>query len=81
MPRRERLSQVQRTAFVGVPTDREGLLLRYTLGTDDRALVAAKRSDGNRLGFTLQLAYLRYPGQTLSPETETPAELVTFLAH
>jgi hypothetical protein len=80
MPRRERLSPVQRAALVGIPTDREGLALRYTLGADDRALVSSKRSDRNQLGFTVQLAIFRYPGQALTPETEPPAELVTFLA-
>jgi hypothetical protein len=29
MPRRERLSPVQRTALVGIPMDREGLTRHY----------------------------------------------------
>jgi TnpA family transposase len=67
MPRRERLSRVQRAALIGIPTDRDGLVRYYTLSAADRGLIAAKRGDRNRLGFAMQLAYLRHPGQALRP--------------
>ena len=35
MPRRERLSDVQRSALVGVPTDPESLARYYTLDARD----------------------------------------------
>ncbi len=80
MPRRERLSPAQRAALVGIPTDREGLARHYSLSARDRELLASKRSDRNRLGVAVQLALLRQPGQALGPDTEAPAELLTFLA-
>jgi TnpA family transposase len=80
MPRRERLSRVQRIALIHIPTDREGLAHHYTLTGEDRALIAEKRADRNRLGFAVQLAYLRYPGQALGADEEPPAELLAFLA-
>lgn len=63
MPRRERLSVAQRAALIGIGTDRQGLTRYYTLNARDRELLATKRSDRNRLGFAVQLAYFRHPGQ------------------
>ena len=56
MPRRERLSRVQRAALIGIPTDRDGLARHYTLSAQDRVLIAAKRGDRNRLGFAIARA-------------------------
>lgn len=80
MPRRERLSPAQRAALIGIRTDREDLARHFTLGVRDRELLANKRSDRNRLGFAVQLAYLRHPGQALGPDEEPPSELLAFLA-
>lgn len=62
MPRRERLSDVQRSALVGVPTDPESLARYYTLDARDLALIRTKRGEHNRLGYAVQLAYLHFPG-------------------
>jgi hypothetical protein len=80
MPRRERLSDVQRSALVGVPTDPESLARYYALDARDLALVRTKRGDHNRLGYAVQLAYLHFPGQALTAEASPPAELIAFLA-
>ncbi len=80
MPRRERLSEVQRAALVGVPTDPESLARYYTLNACDPALIRTKRGDHNRLGYAVQLAYLHFPGQALTVEASPPAELIAFLA-
>jgi hypothetical protein len=34
----------------------------------------------NRLGFAVQLCYLRFPGQAMTFETKPPAELLTCVA-
>jgi len=80
MPRRERLSEVQRSALVGVPTDPESLARYYTLDARDLALIRTKRGDHNRLGYAVQLAYLRVPGRALTAEALPPPELIAFLA-
>ena len=80
MPRRERLSDVQRSALVGVPTDPESLARYYTLDARDLALIRTKRGEHNRLGYAVQLAYLHFPGQALTVEASPPAELIAFLA-
>jgi hypothetical protein len=58
MPRRERLSPVQRSALMGIPTDREGLSRHYMLNAHDRSLIAERRGDHNRLGIGAALALL-----------------------
>ncbi len=80
MPRRERLSDVQRSALVGVPTDPESLARYYTLDARDLALIRTKRGDHNRLGYAVQLAYLHFPGQAVTVEASPPNELLAFLA-
>jgi hypothetical protein len=55
MPRRERLSDVQRSALVGVPTGPESLARYYTLDARDLALIRTKRGEHNRLGYAVQL--------------------------
>ena len=65
MPTRELLSPAQRAQFLCVPADMsEQMLARYyTLSDDDRSLIKQRRRNHNRLGFAVQLAYLRFPGR------------------
>ena len=80
MPRRQRLSDVQRSALVGVPTDPESLARYFILDVRDLSLVRTKRGAHNRLGYAVQLAYLHFPGQALTAEASPPPELIAFLA-
>jgi Domain of unknown function (DUF4158) len=73
MPRRERLSEVQRSGLVGVPTDPESLARYYTLDARDLSLIRTKRGEHNRLGYAVQLAYLHFPGQALTVEASSPS--------
>jgi hypothetical protein len=53
----------------------------FFLDDGDRAMVAALRGDHNRLGFSIQLATVRYIGRFLPDPLEgVPAEAVDFLA-
>jgi hypothetical protein len=53
----------------------------YVLSADDLALVRAKRRAINRLGFSIQLCLLRYPGQGLRPGEHPPEAMIGFVAH
>ena len=81
MPRRESLSAVQREALLALPTGTEEIALRYTLGESDLALIRQRRGAHNRLGFAVQLCYLRYPGIQLTPETEPPGVPLIFVQY
>lgn len=79
MPRRHILSERQRSALFDLPTDELSLLRHYTLGDDDLAHIQERRRPENRLGFTLQLCALRYPGRALAPGEVIPHEVLSFI--
>jgi hypothetical protein len=63
MPHRALLSSEQRTRLFSIPVDQAEMARHYVLSTQDQAIVRAKRRASNRLGFTVQLCVLRYPGR------------------
>ena len=44
----------------------------YTLSSEDRALIRERRRAANRLGFAVNLAYMRYPARVLGVEELRP---------
>ncbi|KXF55416.1 hypothetical protein AXA44_37810 [Rhodococcus sp. SC4] len=52
----------------------------FHLDDEDRRLIAARRRDHNRLGFTLQVVTVRHLGMFLPDPLEVPSELVEYLA-
>ena len=62
MARRQLLTDEERQALFGIPTDPDGLARCFTLSRSDRDLVAERRSDASRLGYAVQLALLRHLG-------------------
>jgi hypothetical protein len=66
MPRRSILSASDRVNLLAMPTTQDELIRHYTFSDSDLALIRKRRGDSNRLGFALQLAYMRYPGIVLS---------------
>lgn len=67
MPRRRVLTDSQLEALFALPTSEADLIRHYTLGPDDLAVINRRRRPHNRLGFTLQLCALRYPGRLIRP--------------
>jgi hypothetical protein len=66
MPRRELLTSAQREALLAFPKEEAELLRHYTFSTHDFAVIRRCRGDHNRLGFAVQLCYLRFPGRLLA---------------
>ena len=81
MPRRSLLSAEQRARLLGVPDTSEAMARHYLLSPDDLALIRRKRRPGNRLGFTLQLCLLRFPGRILAPGETPSMPMVAFVAN
>jgi TnpA family transposase len=52
----------RRTLF---PTEKSELIRLYTFSEQDLSVIKQRRGDANRLGFTVLLCALRYPGQAL----------------
>jgi hypothetical protein len=65
MPRRSILSASERESLLALPDNRDDLIRRYTLSQSDLSIIRQRRGAANRLGFAVQLSYLRYPGVVL----------------
>ena len=68
MPRKAVLSAAQQAALIALPPSKEDLRLHYTLSENDLAIIRSRRGPHNRLGFAVQLCYLRFPGQAMTFE-------------
>jgi TnpA family transposase len=80
MPRKAVLSVAQQAALTALPAAEHDLRLHYTLSENDLSIIRSKRGAHNRLGFAIQLCYLRFPGQAMNLEAEPPAELLAYVA-
>lgn len=80
MPRREILTERQRLNFNTPTTDGRTMVRYYTLSVDDLTLIDQRRSDHNRLGFAVQLCYLRFPGRVLKEGEQPPMAMLDFIA-
>ena len=65
MPRRSILSASERDSLLALPDSRDDLIRRYTFSESDLSIIRQRRGAANRLGFAVQLCYLRYPGIVL----------------
>src|SRR4051812_37626267 len=72
MPRRRVLTEAQLETLFALPTTEADLALHWTLSPADHAAIQGRRGDHNRLGFTVQLCALRYPGRLLRPGETIP---------
>ena len=62
MPRRSILSAAERESLHALPDTNEELIRHYTLSESDLSIINQRRGAANRLGFAVQLCYLRFPG-------------------
>ncbi len=52
----------------------------YTLSSDDLALIAQRPRPSYRLGFTVQLAYHRFPGRTWTASEAGSPQVLSYMA-
>ncbi|MGO9016192.1 MAG: Tn3 family transposase [Dissulfurispiraceae bacterium] len=75
MSRRSLLTAAERASLFAFPSDEDELVQHYSFSEKDLSLIFQHRGDHNRLGFAVQLCYLRYPGYAL-PVNDTPPNTV-----
>lgn len=63
MPRRSILTTAEKESLMAIPENEEDLIRYYTFSDTDISIIRQRRGAANRLGFAVQLCYLRYPGQ------------------
>ena len=80
MPHQELLTEAQRLILQAPASDERGMVRHYTLTSEDLVLIGRRRRDPNRLGFTIMLCYLRFPGRILQQGEQPPAALCAFVA-
>ena len=80
MPRRSILSASERESLLAVPDDQDELIRHYTFNDPNLSLIRQRRGDANRIGFAVQLCYLRYPGYALPTDAAPPPALLAFVA-
>ena len=65
MPRRSILSAAERENLLALPDSKDDLIRQYTFSDTDLSIIRQRRGPANRLGFAVQLCYLRFPGVIL----------------
>ena len=79
MPRRNLLTPADWAILLAFPTTDDELLRHYTFSEVDLSAIRQRRGNHNRLGFAVQLCYLRYPGFALPSEAGPPASLLNII--
>jgi TnpA family transposase len=80
MPRRSILSAAERESLLALPDNRDDLIRRYTLSQSDLSVIRQRRGSANRLGFAVQLSYLRFPGVVLGVDESPSPPLLHLIA-
>ena len=80
MPRRSILTPFELESLVTIPTDRDSLIRYYTLNESDISIIGQHRGSENKLGFAIQLCYMRYPGVILSVNDKPPVDMLRMVA-
>ncbi|MBW4511487.1 MAG: Tn3 family transposase [Scytonematopsis contorta HA4267-MV1] len=82
MATRELLTSSQRIGFTEIPSDiSEFLIARYyTLNDYDLKVINSRRRVHNRLGFAVQLCYLRFPGRVWELGERVPKSILSYIA-
>lgn len=79
MPRRSLLTPAERNGLLALPSTDDELIRYYTLSEADLLFIRQRRGNHNRLGFAVQLCFLRYPGIALPTDAEPPAPLLAIV--
>ena len=65
---------------MALPEIPEEFIRQYTFSEADLSLIHQHQDAANRLGFAVQLCYLRFPGVVLGPEQMPATSLLAFVA-
>lgn len=81
MPRRTVLSSTEREGLFALPDNQNDLIQQYTFSESDLSIIRQHRGAANRLGFAVQLCYMRYPGVILGIHEKPFPSLLNLVAN
>ena len=81
MPRRSILSAAERESLLALPDTKDELIRHYTFSESDLSIIRQRRGSANRLGFAVQLCYLRFPGVILGADEPPFPPLLRLVAN
>jgi hypothetical protein len=81
MPRRSILSAAERESLLALPDTKDDLIRHYTFSEADLSIIRQRRGPANRLGFAVQLCYLRFPGVILGVDEPPFPPLLKLVAN
>ena len=71
---------MEREQLLALPDTSEEFIRQYTFSEADLSLIHQHRGAANRLGFAVQLCYLRFPGVVLGLDQVPAPSMLTFVA-
>ena len=81
MPRRSILSAAEKQNLLALPDTKDELIRHYTFSDADLNIIRQRRGSVNRLGFAVQLCYMRYPGVMLGMHDDPLPHLLKLVAN
>ena len=74
------LSPPQRAALFDPPNDHDQAQRWYSLGPEDLVEIFRRRGTANRIGYAVQICYLRHPGRVLEQGERPPPAMLRVIA-
>jgi TnpA family transposase len=79
MPRRTILNPTDCKGLFGLPESPDDMIRCYSFSEADISMIRQRRGDHNRIGFAVQLCYLRYPGIAMPADAKPPESLLILI--
>jgi TnpA family transposase len=79
---RELLTPFERKQLFEIPEhmEKRELARYYTLSDEEKQIIKQQHGAPNRLGFAMQIAYLRFPSRPLAMGEQVPAFILDYIA-
>lgn len=80
MPRKQVLSDFEIKELIKIPETDEELIINYSLSENDFSIIKNHcRTNTNKLGFAVNLSYMRHPGINLAPDLYPDQKILHFI--
>ena len=81
MPRKQVLSEFEIKELIKILETDEELIINYSLSENDFSIIKNHcRTNTNKLGFAVNLSYMRHPGIILAPELYPDRQILQFIS-